>query len=181
MDEFSWLDGDDYNAELDLDMFDAYLASEWIDSFELPCSSDAGSGNVTTGDETDHFYEYGLTNLYFVSHQVNIAANFDRAPDANHQLDSILAPTPLQHVPTTVQAAFNGSPGPTTPPSFEQCLSEFVVTVPVDDGTRCRRKRYSSEKRKKVGQVRKAGACLRCRLMKTRVSHPENDPAENEC
>ena len=52
---------------------------------------------------------------------------------------------------------------------FEDCLSEFAVTQAYDKITQ-RRKRFSKDRRKEVGHVRKAGACIRCRLTKTAVS-----------
>jgi len=53
--------------------------------------------------------------------------------------------------------------------SFEDCLSEFVVAQANDKIVR-RRKRFSNDRRKEVGHIRKAGACIRCRLTKTAVS-----------
>jgi hypothetical protein len=58
---------------------------------------------------------------------------------------------------------------------FEDCLSEFAVAQANDKTTR-RRKRFSNERRKEVDHIRKAGACIRCRLMKTAVSISENFP-----
>jgi hypothetical protein len=62
--------------------------------------------------------------------------------------------------------------------NFEDCLSEFSVAQASDKITR-RRKRFSDERRKEVDHIRKAGACIRCRLMKTAVSIKE-DIEENE-
>jgi hypothetical protein len=58
---------------------------------------------------------------------------------------------------------------------FEDCLSEFAVAQANDKTTR-RRKRFSNERRKEVDHIRKAGACIRCRLMKTAVSISKNFP-----
>ena len=55
---------------------------------------------------------------------------------------------------------------------FEDCLSEFAISQASDKTIR-RRKRFSNERRKEVDHIRKAGACIRCRLMKTAVSIPE--------
>lgn len=66
---------------------------------------------------------------------------------------------------------------------FEDCLSEFAVAQASDKTTR-RRKRFSNERRKEVDDIRKAGACIRCRLMKTAVRISEipwtlNDDVSN--
>jgi hypothetical protein len=57
--------------------------------------------------------------------------------------------------------------------NFEDCVSEFSVAQAGDKITR-RRKRFSNERRKEVDHIRKVGACIRCRLMKTAVSIKEN-------
>jgi len=56
---------------------------------------------------------------------------------------------------------------------FEDCLSEFAIAQ-ASDKTMRRRKRFSHARRKEVDHIRKAGACIRCRLMKTAVSTRED-------
>lgn len=55
--------------------------------------------------------------------------------------------------------------------SFEDCIGNF----PLSNKLVKQRKQFSSERRQKVGQVRKAGACIRCRVMKTPVSKCTRD------
>jgi hypothetical protein len=71
----------------------------------------------------------------------------------------------LDHTtPTPIQLGMNGI-------RFQDCLSEFVGTVQISPNINAtRRKPFSPTRRKEVGQVRKAGACLRCKLTKTTVS-----------
>jgi hypothetical protein len=52
---------------------------------------------------------------------------------------------------------------------FEDFLSEFAISQ-ANDKTTKRRKRFSNDRRKEVSHIRKAGACVRCKLMKTAVS-----------
>jgi hypothetical protein len=171
MDESSWLDVDNYNTDLDLDFFDAYLVSEWIDSFELPCSRQVGTGNpMTEGDNAIFRDDNDFANSDFANDREYLFTSCDRVPEASPQPDSASTTTPLERFSAPVQLAFNASPTRSEKRRFEECLSEFVGTESVDKGTK-RRKRYSTENRKKVDQVRKAGACIRCKLMKTPVSH----------
>jgi len=53
--------------------------------------------------------------------------------------------------------------------NLDEFLVEFEISRPTTLG-RNHRRPYRPEKRKKVEQVRKAGACLRCRLLKRPVS-----------
>jgi hypothetical protein len=53
--------------------------------------------------------------------------------------------------------------------SLEDHLFEFEVPEPNKRDKR-RRKPYSHKRRKEVGQVRRAGACMRCRITKTPVT-----------
>jgi hypothetical protein len=160
MDESSWLDVDNYNTDLDLDFFDAYLVSEWIDSFELPCGRQVG----TVCDDDD------FANSDFANDREYLFTSYDQVPEASPQPDSVSTTTPLERFPAPVQLAFNASPRRPEKRRFEEYISEFVGTESVDKGSK-HRKRYSTEDRKKVDQVRKAGACIRCRLMKIPVSH----------
>ena len=52
---------------------------------------------------------------------------------------------------------------------FEDCLSELAVAQASDKITR-RRKRFSIERKEEADNIRKATACIRCRLTKTAVS-----------
>ena len=74
--------------------------------------------------------------------------------------------TPSEAQPRTDSS--KTSPPPKTR-RFEDCLSEFTVAQANDKIAR-RRKRFSNDRRKEVGHIRKAGACIRCRLTKTAVS-----------
>lgn len=65
------------------------------------------------------------------------------------------------------------SPKPRRTRTFEEGLSQFAATQAVEKLSR-HRKPFSSERRKEVDHIRKAGACIRCRLMKTSVSFIEN-------
>jgi hypothetical protein len=167
MDESSWLDIDNYITDLGQDFFDAYLVSEWTDSFELPCSRQVSTGNVIAEEEAAIFCDDDFASLDFANDREYLFASCDRV---SPQPDSVSTTTPLERFSAPGQLAFNASPKQAEKRRFEECLSEFVGTESVDKGTK-RRKRYSAENRKKVDQVRKAGACIRCKLMKTPVSH----------
>jgi hypothetical protein len=169
MDESSWLSVDGYNTDLDRDFFDAYLVSEWIDSFELPCSTQGSTGNIMA-EEAAIFCDDAFANLDFANDREYLFTSYDRVPEASPQPDSVSTTIPLEWFSAPVKLAFNASPRRPEKRRFEECLSEFVGTESVNKVT-TRRKRYSIENRKKVDQVRKAGACIRCKLMKTPVSH----------
>jgi hypothetical protein len=170
MDESTWLEVNNYNTNMDQDFFDAYLVSEWIDSFELPSSRQVSTGNAMAEEEAAIFCDDDFANLDFANDREYLFASCDRIPETNPQPDSVSATTPLERFSAPVQLVFNASPRQPEKRRFEECLSEFVGLESVDKGTK-RRKRYSTENRKKVDQVRKAGACIRCKLMKTPVSH----------
>jgi hypothetical protein len=170
MDESSWFDLDNYNTGLDQDFFDEFLVSEWSDSFDLPSSKQVSAGDVMAEEEAAPFYDNDFANLNFANDQEYLFASCDRTPKASPQPHLFSHITPLGQFSSPVQLAFNASPRPSEKRRFEECLSEFVGTESVDEGAK-RRKRYSPENRKKVGQVRKAGACVRCKLLKTPVSH----------
>jgi hypothetical protein len=171
MDESSWLHVDNYNTDLDLDFFDEYMVSEWIDSFELPESIQADISNAAA--EEDHAILYnddGIANSNFGDDREYLFTSITRVPEASLEPDNVSTTTPLDRFSVPVQLASNPSPRRPEKRSFEDCLSEFVGTEPVVKGAK-RRERYSTEDRKKVDQVRKAGACIRCKLLKTPVSH----------
>ncbi len=171
MDETSWLHGDYNNTDLDLDFFDEYMVSEWIDSFELPESIQADISNAAAEEDAAILYsDDEIANSNFVDDREYLFTSSTRVPEASPQPDNVSTTIPLERLPAPVQLASNASPRRPEKRSFEDCLSEFVGTEPVVKGTKCR-KRYSTEDRKKVDQVRKAGACIRCKLMKTPVSH----------
>jgi hypothetical protein len=171
MDESSWLDVDNYNTDLDLDFFDAYLVSEWIDSFELSCGRQLGTGNARAEEGAAIFCDDDdFANSDFANGREYLFTSYDQVPEASPQPDSVSTTIPLERFPAPVQLVFNVSPRRPEKRRFEEYLSEFVGTESVDEGTK-HRKRYSTENRKKVDHVRKAGACIRCRLMKTPVSH----------
>jgi hypothetical protein len=88
--------------------------------------------------------------------------------------------TPIFHDPVEDPAAQSGASSPpqtvssqrlTTPLTqqrFTDCLHEFEG-VPNQPPLRRRRKNFSSARRKEVEQLRKVGACIRCRLTKSSV------------
>jgi hypothetical protein len=171
MNETSWLHVDNYNTDLDLDFFDDYMVSEWIDSFEFPDSIQADIRIATAEEDSAIIYnDDEIANSSFGNHQEYLFTSSNRVPEASPQPDNVSATTPLERFSAPVQLASNASPRRPEKRSFEDCLSEFVGTEPVVKGAK-RRERYSTENRKKVDQVRKAGACIRCKLMKTPVSH----------
>jgi hypothetical protein len=171
MDESSWLHVDNYDTDLDLDFFDEYMVSEWIESFELPDSIQADIRNSTADEHAAIVYNYEeITNPNSGNDQEYLFTSSSRVPEASPQLDYVSTTTPLERFSSPIQLASNASPRRPEQRSFEDCLSEFVGTEPVVKGTK-HREQYSTEDRKKVDQVRKAGACIRCKLMKTPVSH----------
>ncbi len=88
----------------------------------------------------------------------------------NRQPDYDSTTTPYERFSGPGQLAPKASTRRPEKRSFEDCLSEFVGTEPILKGTK-RRERYSTEDRRKVDKVRKAGACIRCNLMETPVGH----------
>jgi hypothetical protein len=170
MEESSWLDVDSYNTDLDQAFFDACLVSEWIDSFELSCSRQVSTSNVMAEEAAIFCDDDDFANSNFVNDREYLFTSCDRVPEASPQPDSVSTTTPLERLSAPAQIAFNTSPRWPEKRRFEECLSEFVGTESVDKGTK-RRRRYSTENKKKVNQVRKAGACIRCKLMKTPVRH----------
>ena len=171
MNETSWLHVDNYNTDLDVDFFDEYMVSEWIDSFELPDSIQADIRNVAAEEDAAILYnDDEIGNANFWNDREYLFTSSNRVPEASPQPEYVSTTTPLERYSAPAQLASNASPRRREKRSFEDCLSEFVGTEPVVTGTK-RRERYSTEDRKKVDQVRKAGACIRCKLMKTPVSH----------
>jgi hypothetical protein len=171
MNESSWLHVDNYNIDLDLDFFDEYMVSEWIDSFELPDSIQADIRNAAAEEDAAILYnDDEIANANFGSDREYLFTSSTQVPEASPQPDNVSTTTPLDCFSVPVQLVSNPSPIRPEKRSFEDCLSEFVGTEPVVKGAK-RRERYSTENRKKVDQVRKAGACIRCKLMKTPVSH----------
>ena len=171
MDESSWLHVDNYNTDLDLDFFDEYMVSEWIDSFEFPDSIQADIRIATAEEDSAIIYnDDGIANSNFGDDREYLFTSSNRVPEASLEPDNVSKTTPLDHFSVPVQLASNPSPRRPEKRSFEDCLSEFVGTEPVVKGAKGR-ERYSTEDRKKVDQVRKAGACIRCKLLKTPVSH----------
>ncbi len=70
------------------------------------------------------------------------------------------------------QLSIESDPAITTSPKtadFQACLHEFDGG-PKSISPRRKRKQFSTERRKEVSQLRKVGACLRCRLTKSKVS-----------
>lgn len=169
MDEYSWFDIDNHNADLDQDFFDAYLISEWIDSFDTPCSS---NDNALAEEKAATFCEGDFANSDFANDLEYIFTSCDLVPEVSPQPDNVSITAPLEWSSAPVQLAFNASPRRPEKRRFEEYLSEFVGIESVDKGPKGR-KRYSTENRKKVEQVRKVGACIRCKLMKTPVAISE--------
>jgi hypothetical protein len=66
---------------------------------------------------------------------------------------------------------FSASGANQTRKGLEACLFEFEGTK-LKNTSKKGRKPFSKERRREVGQVRKAGACSRCRITKTPVSIP---------
>jgi hypothetical protein len=171
MDKSSWLDVDNYN------MIWTGISSThiWCQNgstlFELPCSRQVSTGNVMAEEDAANFCDDDdFANSDFANDREYLFTSCDRISEASPQPDSVSTITPLERLSVPAQLAFNASPSRPEKRRFDECLSEFVGTKSVDKGTK-RRKGYSSEDRKKVDQVRKAGACIRCKLMKTSVSH----------
>ncbi|KAE9377782.1 hypothetical protein N431DRAFT_478944 [Stipitochalara longipes BDJ] len=93
---------------------------------------------------------------------------FDSQADNLDLLDYADTTAPESSTPPEAQPIAYSSktlPAPETR-RFEDCLSEFVIAQ-ADDKTIRRRKRFSNDRRKEVEHIRKAGACIRCRLTKT--------------
>lgn len=170
MNESSWQHVDNYNTDLDLDFFDEYMVSEWIDSFELPDSIQADIRNATAEEDAAILYnDDEIANSNLGNDREYLFTSSSRVPEASPHPAYVSTTTPLERFSAPIQLGSNASPRRPEKRSFEDCLSEFVGTEPVVKGTK-RRERYSTEDRKKVDQVRKAGACIRCKLMKTPVS-----------
>jgi hypothetical protein len=147
------------------------MVSEWIDSFELPDCIQADIRNATAEEDAAILYnDDEIANSNFGNDREYLFTSSSRVPEASPQPDYVSTTTPLERFSTPVQLVSDASPRPPEKRNFEDCLSEFVGTEPMVKGTK-HRKRYSTDDRKKVDQVRKAGACIRCKLMKTTVSH----------
>jgi hypothetical protein len=157
MNESSWLHVDNYNTGLDLDFFDEYMVSEWIDSFELPDSMQADIRNATAEEDAAIFYnDDEIATSNFGNDREYLFTSSSIVPEASPQPDYVSTTTPLERFSAPIQFASNASPRRPEKRSFEDCLSEFVGTEPMVKGTK-HRERYSTDDRKKVDQVRKAG------------------------
>ena len=107
--------------------------------------------------------------------EINISQNFQ--PDTHIlQASAPLSDTSLlkdisvlkMPLPTLedVTSSIESAPHPI---SFTGCLHEFEAG-PKNELNRRKRKRFPPERRKEVSQLRKVGACIRCRLTKSSVS-----------
>jgi hypothetical protein len=167
MDEPLWADID-YSVDLDQD-FDSYLAREWIDSFNVSCGDQVDSAKERAEDEAVPFLDADLANLDFVVDLEYLFTPCHLVPEVSPQPHSNSAAMPLILPATPVKPDLNAFTRRPEKRRFEECLSEFVGTQPMNM-TKKGRKSFSAEGRKKTDQVRKAGACIRCKLLKTPVS-----------
>jgi hypothetical protein len=178
MDETLWPDAGSYDAGLlDESFFDPLMLSEWIDSFDVTCGDQANSEIAMAEDEVVPFLN-DPSAADFTNDFPHFLLSYDVVPNVTitpqsgsvSSESSSTALPPLQTSSTEIHPASSVSLRKPEKRRFEEYLSEFVGTEPMNKTTKGR-KQLSSEARKKAYQVRKAGACIRCRLMKTPVNH----------
>lgn len=180
MDEYLWSEPGSHEAGLlDQDVFDSFLVSEWIDSFDVPHTKPLNVQNSVAEDKTVPLLGGDPSTLDFANDFAHLVMSYDLNPDVTvtPRSQSVSSETVSVHLPpesclTQVNFTSNVPSRKPEKRKFEEYLSEFVGTQPVEKIARGR-KRLSDEGRKKAYQVRKAGACIRCKLMKTPVSLSE--------
>jgi hypothetical protein len=111
MDESSWLHVDNYNTDLDPDFFDEYMASEWIEYFELPESIQADTSNAAAEEDAAILYnDDEIANSNFGNDREYLFTSSNRVSEASPQPDNVSTAIPLERLPAPVQLASNASP-----------------------------------------------------------------------
>ena len=178
MDETLWPDAGSYDAGLlDESSFDPLMLSEWIDSFDATCGGQANGEIAMAEDEVVPFLNDPIA-ADFPNDFADFLLSYDVVPIVTITPQPGSAPSesvstalpPLQPSSTEVHLTSNASLSKPEKRRFEEYLSEFVGIQLVNKATKGR-KHLSAKGRKKASQVRKAGACIRCKLMKTPVNH----------
>lgn len=164
--ENSQLDLDNYSVDLDQDFFDAYLVQEWIESFDVPYGGTVDSANAVAEGDAIPNPDVEFTSLDVASSLEDFFTTYDLVAEVDPQPESI--PGVETDTQSTQQLLHTVAARPQKR-KLEECLSEFVGTRPTN-ATKKGRRPFSTEGKKKVDQVRKAGACIRCKLLKTQVS-----------
>jgi hypothetical protein len=144
----------------------------WIDSMDLSSQFYADSNDQSIEDLDFEFFDYHFAELDMPI-KPDLADSHDtiqtlgsQAKAASPRLASTsLLGTLLPNTPSTKSSDPTRKYGKRR---FEECLFEFEGTRPAPSNSN-RRKAFSNEGRKKVGRVRQAGACVRCRIMKISV------------
>ena len=180
MDETLWPDAGSYDAGLlDESFFDPLMLSEWIGSFDVACGEQVNGEIAMAEDEVVPFPNDPIATD-FTNDFAHLLLSYDVVPkititprSGSVSSESVLtALPPLQTSSKEDHLASNASLSRPKKRRLEEYLYEFVGIQSVNKTTKGR-KRLSVEGRKKAYQVRKAGACIRCRLMKTSVSHDQ--------
>jgi hypothetical protein len=139
------------------------LGDDFLEMLDMSQSIEQYSFNLYSNEDWMEFVD---TNLdldipFFVPSQLESQPNappyYEITPDFDHDL------TPINETRSSI-------PKDSKKINFEDCLSEFTVPQVVENISK-HRKRFSSERRREVSQIRKAGACVRCKIMKTPVSY----------
>jgi hypothetical protein len=179
-DEYSF-DGRDESFDLlgsGDDFLDMLQMSESMNPFELPSEDMLFNLDQWIEEQAPLALKEDYTQIEISSNQnLDVAIAYAQVSEPGSETDlsgsssvsssnsSSLSPIPPNNPSVT-------PPKKTQKRRFEDYLSEFLGTQPVDTATK--RQKYSTEGRKKVWQVRKAGACIPCKLLKTPVSLFDN-------
>jgi len=128
------------------------------------------------------FFDYQFSD-FDVSNENGLAESYDRGQEPGSQAEKLLpSPASIPLCGASLSTPRMNSTDSTIKigkRTFEECLFEFETSCPADLNSK-RRKVFSSERRNKVRQVRKVGACVRCRIMKISVN-PSSEAVTRHC
>ena len=180
----------DSSEELDLfglgeDFLDMMHMSQYVDPFALPYQEMDIDTGLPMGpypeldcSSSQTFGIFENSAAFLDAYEPTDGANtmdvdFSMFYDNTSQSQDQIAPQSPSNSQQISPPENPGSLIPRTDPAkkrkFEDGLSEFVG-VKNPGRKRRQRKSFAPDRRKEVDQVRKVGACLRCRITKTRVS-----------
>jgi hypothetical protein len=180
--------------ELREDFLDIMEMSQYMDPFSLSYHDIGAGGEASTNNrsssqpsetnqELDSLTDYNLLipddmASFFDGYSGLDAAGFENGispflNDSGLNEDQASGEYPATIQQTTFPTQEDELQAPLLPPAkkrkFEDGLSQFIGVKNPGRKTK-QRKPFVPERRKEVDQVRKVGACLRCRITKTRVS-----------
>ena len=157
------------------DFLDLLQVSQSLDAFELPAEDLLFDIDQWVEEQSPLVFgeDYSLTHISS-NQSLEVALAYSQARESRSEYDLCSSGSVSCSNSSSISIVPENMPSvtPLKNPEkrrFEDCLSEFPGTLPVDIATK--RRKFSTEGRKKVGQVRKVGACILCKLMKTPVSH----------